>query len=69
MPFTGPADLVAKGWASAGAVVGDVPVVPLDLASAVLWLVVAGVAVSQLFRWEPRAGRRRSRWWIGSWMK
>ena len=54
MPFTGPADLLAKGWASAGAVVGDVPVVPLDLASSLLWLVVAGVAFSRLFRWEPR---------------
>lgn len=54
MPFTGPADLLAKGWASAGAVVGDVPVIPLDLASSVLWIVVAGVAFNQLFRWEPR---------------
>jgi hypothetical protein len=49
-----PADLVAKGWASAGAMVGDMPVAPLDIASAVLWLAVAGVVFSRLFRWEPR---------------
>ncbi|HEX6353916.1 ABC transporter permease [Actinophytocola sp.] len=54
MPLMGPADLVAKGWSSAGAMVGDVPVVPLDIASAVLWLAVAGVVFSRLFRWEPR---------------
>lgn len=54
MPLTGPADLVARGW-SAGVVVGDVPVVPLDLAAAVVWLVVAGVVVSHAFRWEPRS--------------
>jgi ABC-2 type transport system permease protein len=54
LPLTGPADMVARGW-SAGVVVGDVPVVPLDLASAVVWLVVAGVVVSRAFRWEPRS--------------
>jgi len=54
MPLTGPADLLAKGWASTGAEVGDVPVVPLDFASSVLWLVLAGVAFNRLFRWEPR---------------
>jgi ABC-2 type transport system permease protein len=54
MPLAGPADLVARGW-SAGLTVGDVPVVPLDLASAVLWLAVAGVVVRRVFRWEPRS--------------
>jgi ABC-2 type transport system permease protein len=54
MPLMGPADLVAKGWTSAGTVVADVPVVPLDIASGVLWLAVAGVVFSRLFRWEPR---------------
>lgn len=54
MPLTGAGDLVAKGWASAGATVGDLPVVPLDLASSVLWLAVAGVLFTRLFRWEPR---------------
>jgi ABC-2 type transport system permease protein len=54
MPLAGPADLVAKGWADAGTVVGDVPVVPLDLASTVLWLAVSGLLFSRFFRWEPR---------------
>jgi ABC-2 type transport system permease protein len=54
MPLMGPADLIAKGWAEAGAAVADVPVVPLDVASSVLWLAVAGVMVSRLFHWEPR---------------
>lgn len=54
LPLTGPIDLVARGW-SAGLVVEDVPVVPLDLAAAVLWLVIAGVVVNRTFRWEPRA--------------
>ena len=54
MPIAGPADLVARGW-SAGATVGDVPVLPLDLASAVLWLAVAGFVFHRSFRWEPRA--------------
>lgn len=54
LPLAGPADLVARGW-SAGVVVEDVPVVPLDLASAVLWFAVAGVVVSRAFRWEPRS--------------
>jgi ABC-2 type transport system permease protein len=54
MPLTGPADLVAEGWASAGTEVGDVPVAPLDVASSLLWLVVAAVVFSRLFRWEPR---------------
>jgi ABC-2 type transport system permease protein len=56
MPFAGPADLVARGWSGdAGVVVGDLPVVPLDLASAVLWLTVTGVVFHRAFRWEPRA--------------
>jgi len=54
MPLAGPADLVARGW-SAGVTVADVPVVPLDLASAVLWLALAGVVFHRTFRWEPRA--------------
>jgi ABC-2 type transport system permease protein len=54
LPLTGPIDLVARGW-SAGLVIEDVPVVPLDLAAAVLWLVIAGVVVNRAFRWEPRA--------------
>lgn len=53
MPIAGPADLVARGW-SAGATVGDLPVVPLDLASAVLWLAAAGLVWHRTFRWEPR---------------
>lgn len=53
LPLVGPMDLVARGW-SAGIVL-DVPVVPLDLASAVLWLAVAGVVISRAFRWEPRS--------------
>jgi ABC-2 type transport system permease protein len=53
LPLAGPADLVARGW-SAGLVL-DVPVVPLDLASAVLWCAVAGVVTTRAFRWEPRA--------------
>jgi ABC-2 type transport system permease protein len=53
LPLAGPADLVARGW-SAGLVL-DVPVVPLDLASAVLWFAVAGAVVRRAFRWEPRA--------------
>lgn len=53
LPLSGPADLVARGW-SAGAVLGDVPVVPLDLASSVLWLGVAGLVINRAFRWEPR---------------
>jgi ABC-2 type transport system permease protein len=53
LPLVGPVDLVARGW-SAGLVL-DVPVAPLDLASAVLWFVVAGVVISRAFRWEPRA--------------
>jgi hypothetical protein len=53
LPLVGPDDLVARGWA-AGLVL-DVPVVPLDLASAVLWFTVAGVVISRAFRWEPRA--------------
>lgn len=55
MPLAGPVDLVAKGWGAPGALVADVPVVPLDLASTVLWLTVAGVLFNRLFRWEPRA--------------
>lgn len=54
MPLAGPTDLVARGW-SAGVSVGDLPVVPLDLASAVLWLTVAGVVFHRTFRWEPRS--------------
>lgn len=54
MPLAGPADLVTKGWGGAGATLPDVPVVPLDLASTVLWLTVAGVAFTRWFRWEPR---------------
>jgi ABC-2 type transport system permease protein len=54
MPMSGPADLVARGW-SAGVDLGDVPVVPLDLASIVLWLAVAGLVISRSFRWEPRS--------------
>lgn len=54
LPLSGPADLVARGW-SAGSTLGDLPVVPLDLASTVLWLAVAGVVVGRAFRWEPRA--------------
>lgn len=54
MPLAGPADLVARGWA-AGVSVGEVPVVPLDLASVVLWLAVAGVVFQRTFRWEPRS--------------
>ena len=54
MPLAGPADLVARGW-SAGVTVADLPVVPLDLASAVLWLAVAGAVFHRTFRWEPRA--------------
>lgn len=54
MPLAGPADLVALGW-SAGVAVGEVPVVPLDLASAVLWLTVSAVVFRRTFRWEPRA--------------
>jgi ABC-2 type transport system permease protein len=53
LPLVGPYDLVARGWA-AGLVL-DVPVVPLDLASAVLWFTVAGVVISRAFRWEPRS--------------
>ena len=53
MPLAGPADLVARGW-SAGVTVADVPVLPLDLASVVLWLAVAGVVFHRTFRWEPR---------------
>jgi ABC-2 type transport system permease protein len=53
MPIAGPADLVARGW-SAGVSVADVPVVPLDLASAVLWLAAAGLVWHRAFRWEPR---------------
>jgi ABC-2 type transport system permease protein len=53
LPVAGPADLVARGW-SAGLVL-DVPAVPLDLASVVLWLAVAGVVFRHAFRWEPRA--------------
>jgi ABC-2 type transport system permease protein len=53
MPLMGAGDLVAKGW-STGAVIADVPVVPLDVASSLLWLAVAGVMFSRLFRWEPR---------------
>jgi hypothetical protein len=52
--LSGPADLVARGW-SAGVVLGDVPVAPLDLASSVLWLGVAGLVINRAFRWEPRA--------------
>lgn len=54
LPFAGPGDLVARGWA-AGLTLGDVPVVPLDLASTVLWLAVAGLVISRAFRWEPRS--------------
>ena len=54
MPLAGPADLVARGW-SAGITIEDLPVVPLDLASSVLWLVVAGVVFHRAFRWDPRA--------------
>ena len=54
LPLGGPADLVARGW-SAGLVLEDVPVVPLDLASSVLWLAVAGLVIRRAFRWEPRA--------------
>jgi len=54
LPLTGPVDLVARGW-SAGLVLADVPVVPLDLAATLLWLVIAGVVVSRAFRWEPRS--------------
>lgn len=54
LPLTGPTDLVARGW-SAGLTLPDVPVVPLDLAAAVLWLIIAGVVVSRAFRWEPRS--------------
>jgi hypothetical protein len=32
-----------------------VPVLPLDLASVLLWLAVAGVVISRAFRWESRA--------------
>jgi ABC-2 type transport system permease protein len=53
LPLTGPADLVARGW-SAGLVL-DFPVAPLDLTSAVVWFAVAGVVISRVFRWEPRA--------------
>lgn len=54
MPLAGPADLVARGW-SAGVVLEDVPVVPLDLAGVVAWLTVAGVVFHRTFHWEPRA--------------
>lgn len=54
LPMSGPADLVARGW-SAGIDLGDVPVAPLDLASTLLWLAVAGAVISRSFRWEPRA--------------
>lgn len=54
MPLAGPVDLVAKGWASAGASLADVPVVPLDVASSLLWLAVAAVVIRLCFRWEPR---------------
>lgn len=54
LPLTGPADLVTRGW-SPGLSIGDVPVPPLDVAAAVLWLVVAGLVISRAFRWEPRA--------------
>lgn len=53
MPLSGPADLVARGW-TAGVDLGTVPVVPLDMASVVLWLTVAGTVISRSFRWEPR---------------
>ncbi len=54
MPLTGAADLVAKGWAGAGAVVPDVPVAALDIGSSVLWCAVAAVVFRRCFRWEPR---------------
>lgn len=54
LPFAGPADLVAHGWAG-GVTLGDVPVVPLGLASTVMWLAVAGAVFSRAFRWEPRS--------------
>lgn len=54
LPLSGPADLVARGW-SAGTTLGNVPMAPLDLASTVLWLAIAGVVVGRTFRWEPRS--------------
>jgi hypothetical protein len=51
---SGAGDLVTRGWTGTGAVVGDVPVASLDVASSVLWVTVAGVMFSRLFRWDPR---------------
>jgi ABC-2 type transport system permease protein len=53
LPTAGPADLVARGW-SAGLDL-DIPVMPLDLASTVLWIAIAGAVVKRAFHWEPRA--------------
>jgi ABC-2 type transport system permease protein len=53
MPLAGPADLVARGW-SAGLTIEGVPVVPLDVVSALLWLVAAAVVFRRTFHWEPR---------------
>jgi ABC-2 type transport system permease protein len=54
MPLAGPTDLVARGWSDTGTVVANLPVTPLALASTVLWLTLAGLAVHRWFRWEPR---------------
>jgi ABC-2 type transport system permease protein len=46
MPFAGPGELIAKGWA------GSTPT--LALVSSLAWLLLLGFTAARYFKWEPR---------------